>query len=983
MKLQDFFAAPGKKVLITNGVKNGNRLRRCYNRNGEKNATAFITTKTPVEIAYELVTANAALENIEKYTYISNESGAILLDGLLKKDPLLISYDFIPERSRGLHTSEELYHNLCLLRTGKVSVSESDDKKGLFSLARVFEEILEEDHLLDTPLCFSMAIQILKDEKVPVEFLLPYMNEAFVASLETDRFSYAEEEFISLLAQKAGAKRESNLSFLSEESQIQNKTFYKGYGLFNEISHIVDEILDKKLPYGSVSVYYMSEDYVNILRMVFENRGIPITFSSGLKCTTTNIVQFMLRTLDFFEDDFNYGTLEKLILNPILEVEDEKDSVKLNYITGYRRAGTEGIGWGKQRYKDYCKRVLSDKEKRLNSLKDSEKEYEINRIAFAEFLEELVEVSDETSVSKFYEALLNFTWSKLSKINTEKKMVANSLFSQKEILAFYKDEVPLKERCEAVRNILENMEYTEEESTDAVNAIKFSGFEVLERKNLFFIGLSTKYVHMSDAQSPVLSDEELMQYLDCTAGYVPLATNRNEERKEYMEDTLKTGHANNVYFGFSNFDTTELKECSPSLFYLEQGGDDNVKIIEYKTVQDKSADIIWNEKEYHSYADEYMKDEKDQATKEIGTDAPCMSASGLQTLLSCPFQYYYQKIRGIRVTETPERKGHQWLSAAERGNLSHATFEKYLEKMFPQKETDTPKPFDENVFLKCYEDTVREVLERLPYPSKVIFDKEKAEVEEINRNYLKRLHENWTTDWNNGKQWVNIGREEKFEDVSYHQDNQSVDKDGKKNGYELLFNGSIDRLDAYAQGDTLHFRIVDYKTGKPEKKEEEVKKNLQIQHYVYAFAVYDIFRAHPERIKQHFPGKKIKKICIDDVYYEFPFSPEYMETGIYDVSDRVIYSKEDETKLPYEVADENGLSFEVISDFPSSVKGILKDTEGLRQSGRFDEIFEKVEFRMEEDCSGNYDGDYGKYKDDHCKYCDYKPICRMNVKNRG
>ena len=105
-------------------------------------------------------------------------------------------------------------------------------------------------------------------------------------------------------------------------------------------------------------------------------------------------------------------------------------------------------------------------------------------------------------------------------------------------------------------------------------------------------------------------------------------------------------------------------------------------------------------------------------------------------------------------------------------------------------------------------------------------------------------------------------------------------QDGNKdNLYTLLFNGSADRVDGYVDDDgCLHVRIIDYKTGRRENKQNEIDMGIQIQHIIYAMAVEKYFADDEGRaiLKTIFADElagrdDFSDIVFDWVGYTFPY----------------------------------------------------------------------------------------------------------------
>ncbi|MBP3809571.1 MAG: PD-(D/E)XK nuclease family protein [Clostridiales bacterium] len=1003
MKTDEFFSLQGRKLLITNRVKTANRLKRIYNKESYDNVTSSLFIKRAVDVALELVNADRAMQGKGVLTFISSKSASVMFHQMI--DPMIRDgkIDFIPKTSSGLQTSAEVYRVMNELCMGCRKEPLANDKaKVLMALADQFENSLLESEKCNEAMCLRFAVEVIENT-TDIEYLLPWLSGCVLASLETDVFRYEEKVFINALAKKLGSSYEG-LEFLKEESY--ESKFVKAYGLFNEVSHVADEIENGTTPYGSIAVYYMHEDYVNMLRMIFERRGIPVTFSSGIKCTTTNIIQFMLSVLDFYEHDFDYGMFMKIAYNPISKTKADDEDKRISFSRCYRYATS--IGWGKERYAQYLDRQKEE----LASATDDESKKKIKmRLAYAEFMIDIVNISNEEKVGDMYSKLVEFTLETAYK-NPEKKLVSNSLRDQIDFFNSFPDPMDLKERCNLIRDCLQSMKYSESEDTASVNAVLFSDFEVVERSKVFVLGLSAKYVSASSAESPVLSDKEIESCLDKDKGYVKLAKNSNKDRKEYMENTLKTiSKGADISFSYVYFDTVELRDRSSSVFYIKLKGDNYEESVGYNV---PSQGIKWDKdgfdkflKDFAAKAEEKSPKKKEEETKTKSDDhsKPVeISPSALQELLGCPYKYYYDRVQGVKIPQVIERTGYQWLTPNEKGNLFHYTCEKYVAAMFPQKSSDEIRSFDETVFDECFKEAEQDVVANIPYPSEALHNTELSEIRQNAMAYFLDLHDKWVNEASEGKRWINIANEADFDDVKYT-DKGTIEypkEDGEPKietySFNLLFNGSIDRLDGYLNDGVLHLRIIDYKTGSREKKNKEIENNLQIQHYIYTYGAYKYLDDNWEAIIDRFSVSKddIKEIKFDRIVYEFPFDLDGAKQEPIDAtevlenieeSDR--YEMKDRKKIPDTVTLQPlPLLFDKkAEDTGINIRNILVRTFGLNQNGKFDEIEDHVKAYLKirlNQIRHELAGEEGSKKNNDpqeelCKYCLYKPACRVHL----
>ena len=144
----------------------------------------------------------------------------------------------------------------------------------------------------------------------------------------------------------------------------------------------------------------------------------------------------------------------------------------------------------------------------------------------------------------------------LYRYTEEATMEQKEIFNQ----AATKSAIPL------IRERLQKLNIKKEFDNGKVNILKVQNLEVLERPYHFVIGLSAKQFMADTTQSPVLSDDELKRYL---AGKVLFAAEAGNRVRENLQRTFHTLEEGYIVLGYSTFDTIELKENAPSVFYSD------------------------------------------------------------------------------------------------------------------------------------------------------------------------------------------------------------------------------------------------------------------------------------------------------------------------------------------------------------------------------------------------------------------------------
>ncbi|MCR5626843.1 MAG: PD-(D/E)XK nuclease family protein, partial [Lachnospiraceae bacterium] len=411
-------------------------------------------------------------------------------------------------------------------------------------------------------------------------------------------------------------------------------------------------------------------------------------------------------------------------------------------------------------------------------------------------------------------------------------------------------------------------------------------------------------------------------------------------------------------------------------------------------IKSEEEDILNSKQEENTSEEQEIEEEIEKTAGEtLKTDINAkplkMSSSGLQTLLGCPLAYEYHYRNYIRIEDQNEDDGYQWLAPAPKGNLCHRTLEKYLMMIKDPVNGKIPNDFKQDVFEKVYDDVIAQLKKENPAPTEYAQKYEEEKYKHIMEEYLKKFQTGWD------QKWSLIGCEIEFEDIRY--------TDGDNDKFELSLNGSIDRMDGYVEDDVLKLRIVDYKTGKLEKKLEEIIEGKQIQHFVYANAAIEYVNKHKDELEKMlgaFSGYDFEQIG-----YDFPYEmiDNDMESDFLDVTGYVL---ENLVSLDGDTSNESKMvRFNAEDDnFIQNTKNILENTVGLWQNGKINELDRSYKniIRQMAACRWNEqkakekrkpDDEWELPKDTACNekeaalltqfcnknYCKYKSICRMWV----
>ena len=518
------------------------------------------------------------------------------------------------------------------------------------------------------------------------------------------------------------------------------------------------------------------------------------------------------------------------------------------------------------------------------------------------------------------------------------------------------------------------------EKENAVIVCPVKDFFVMEREYNFIVGLSATSFRANDKQSPILLDDEKKRYIigadkDSTA--VEIASNNNALLAEKLSESLNTRNENaKVMMSYSYYDTINLRMSSPSVFFLNMSKQSEIKkapgyenagyivasdvIFDTSDIKDSSAQRAADIRDKRE--NDKKKPPKDDGKKDYG-----ISATGIQTMLACPLMYYYRHVRYLRIDDVPQPSGHEWLDPSKKGNLCHFFMDKYMSRV-----NDPGKGIDQVIFDAAFDEAVKEIEQMQPSYSDEVKEREKSFYKEKIRSYLDYVSKSWESDANAGKNWRVIGCELGF---GKNDETGQLNPVYQGNGYTIKLDGSIDRVDGYIdQNRKLMLRIIDYKTGKQEKKKREIDEKIQIQHFLYAMALCEYIKsdAGKERINDIF-GFIPSEYDFEWIGYTFPYEE--------DMSARTL-----DTAKSVKDNMQNGKVC-----FPKEIAKQLDDTIGLIINGQMEKAAINMNDYVEQKRLEKAASD-AKEKDpdadvsdiaplglkDFCdgNYCKYKDICR-------
>ncbi len=890
MNFQDWIKNNNKKILISNSNNFTNKIIKnyCVGFNTFINNIKALTIKDILNILFISEKAKSA----NNFIIINDSISTTIVEYLLRKEKakgIENIYGFIPKTSVGGKTHAEVYKALEQIRLGKV-INPNERYECLNNLSYEYNDFLEKNNFYDYAKLLDFGVQfIYNHSNEEIINTLGFGNTISLGIFDNVKLAYKERLFLDLL-EKAYSIKLDIISYTYENNKIDNK-FVKCYGLYNEVDFIVQKIINEKLNPSDINIYYTDKAYENFIRAIFERRNISFRFNKA-DAIATNLIQLFKDLITFYKDDYKYEDLYNVVKNPIFTFDKLIDSKELD---------SKDYNKPLKSFFDIVRgNICNSKERYIEFINDYNNKGIIKNDLFVyEFLRDLINVTESDEINKLYLNIYNLI-KKYTYVNNEYISLKDKLDDLEiifDIISLIND--GLDNNLDYISAHLEQLTYSEKEDDLAINIINLNNYDVIDRKYNFVLGLSSSQIKKKEVESAIFSDNDYLNMLDNNY-YISLAKNINIEFSDVLTKTFKSTNEAIVYFEYSCYDTIEFKPQAPSIFYLDKLS--NSKEIyytynpDYNNYYTNKEEVINKVKNYRINKDEHKANTNnlqfvDASDKTLDLNIKVdevkvyesldnkidnvwsMSASGLGTLVTCPMCYCYQYIKYIPNLDFRKPKSYAWLDPLSKGNLFHHTLEYYSDNVFKKDEVE----FNLDEFNKAYEKAISEAVAEMPYPNEKIYEKEYKLNKEVAEKYIKRLHSFYDENASLNKFYKNIGNElgfgieKSFKAIISDTFKLEINDKEYETKYDLSLNGSIDRLDGYLDGDTVHFLIIDYKTSKETNLKDEIKAFTKIQHYIYAIAAFNYFEQKKEEIEKIF-NHKITSCVIDDMEYHLPFS---------------------------------------------------------------------------------------------------------------
>ena len=870
MELINWAKGHEHKYLICDNISNGKALIRKYNINDI--IFSNLSVVRIFDIAKEILVNDLAKNGLNSIKFIDSNEKEIIVDNLLKEK----DYLFVHSDSYCDETTKEVVNIMDAIRFGKKNDTplKKDDKllknkiDNIQILIDDYINVTEKKNIYDEISTIILATNILKKNG--------YYSSGSFAIIEyyKNNLSYIESEFVKALDV-------TNVIDYKEINKCNNREFYSVYGAFNEVDVVLDDITSKKLNMGDVLIIVPSGEYTTTLMSALSNRKLPysICLSYGIK--DNDLIMLLQDIINWASNNYEYPYFQKIIDNPLINLnkiyfQDKNKKYKTDSTDNLGKSA--GMLYSLDRYKLFVDKMRNDKIKYLKLIYKYEnrslEEYEENKIKesindnldiFVDFIDEMIKIFDNKSnnVGEILSSILNLNINGnklidiLSKKNKEGNIPAyESVFELNKALKLSKNSKSFNVALKELETKLLNLSATDDEDSSKILVKKAGNTIVVERSNVYILGLSFDSFVPKITESPILSDDEIIKVLDKDFN-LPLASLGPENKNTGLLNTLDTISENSkITILRPSYNTRDLRIVPPAPIYNDLLGDNeeiNINKYQHLSNYDMTYEQSFNQ-DYSSLAS--GTDEKlsfvDKTVIEKHTiytlkESYRLTPSQVETLTGCRLKYLYDK----EYFDSPVEIDYScWLKSNKIGDLYHNTLEEYCKKYLvniPSK--DLPSNYLEKEFMKIFNINVEEFKIIYPSPSDKLID---IVVEDALKNlkiYLSKLYKDLKEN-----EYMIYGCEvdlgEFYKDnypgvnindiyLSFNEngglfDESSMNPDEESFELRILFKpkSRIDRIDINEK--TKQYRIIDYKSGSKFEEKDLYKK---VQWLIYSYYV--------------------------------------------------------------------------------------------------------------------------------------------------
>jgi ATP-dependent helicase/nuclease subunit B len=933
-----------------------------------------------------------------------------------KLNDLLTLYEGLTEEMEGAYiTSEKL-----LLRLSEVaerskilkdSVIAFDGYTGFTPIQLIFVEKL-------MPLCSDMYVTCIMDpKKDPLKITnvqdIYYLSACFIQSLvrlagktgvavndyifmeEPEKRRFVNAPGLAFLEKNIFKTR--NAVFHGEDSNIYIKECINPKEELETAVNIITEGVRRGKRYEDFAICTGElETYADYAKKIFEDAGIPYFIDRKEPISNHIFVQYIQNLLRVIDEDFSFDSVFAYLKTGFTDMEEE-DVLKLeNYCISFRIKGYKAFS---QEFKYRYDKMAEEELRELNVLRESL----LDRLSDLRTLSHTNNTTVRDYTVKLYEIIKNN--------RSEEKLEEKALsLSDRD-----PDDIRKKTETEQIYGVFMGLldKYV---SLLGDSEISFKDYALIlnagiEHLKVASIPMSRDYVIIGDIERTRIENISTLIFTGANMGVIPrvssgsacLTSNDRERLKErdivlapssrerafiqqfylYM---LMTKPKESLYITYSDSDMSG-KALEPAFLikklekmygkerlykdtpYLSISREfDFVRVLEklssHKELNEEDRACIAylaNESFYKTIlekvtsAPDYGKTYRNLTEDEIAAvygDSIKGSISSFEAFASCPMKYYLDY--GIGLDEIDDGE----FNPLKRGTLTHKAMEQYGKLLAGINKTYTDVSDLERE--KLIDEAVAEALNSIN-DAELKESKRKEYLITTIRKVLVRTTEQIK---NNALESGFIPSKNECKFKLYNDGDERIPL---SNGKSMRFEGKIDRIDTKESGDTITYRVIDYKSSAKELEMSKVYEGLSLQLITYLDGAETVLKAE----------NRDKNIVSDGAYY-YPLLNPIIDVASNDVSDSEIADEIKKALLLNGVGPADSKIKEGTNDksrsYSEDTLNIVKRFVDKKRKEIGDAIL-SGKIKPEPYCEGGYGIN-------SCQYCAYNSVCGFDMSLR-
>ena len=825
MQLRDFLDSREnrKRILIVSDISRGQALIRNFEKESGKPVRnvvcktlgqlikqiyVYIESKGDIDLRVkiidrmtaQIVFQNMILDNIESLKYFNNED---ILD---------------------LKTTKEIFNKVNLIRengwTGDYenAIQSSCRLSDLRFLADQYEQYLDDRQLIDDVMMLRYVIRVIKSWTDKSEILDKiFASDIYYLSEDINTLKADQLEFLHLVQDNNSVELYTdNPALESIRSNWDRISFYKGYGSFNEAGYIANDIVKRKLPFGTVTIVYNSKEQLPAIMSVMKGNGITVSNISNYSAKDNAYLSLARSIILWAKNNFSERLLENIFSSSVISVNTDNQDVYSNYYrvvtdAANRRNERFILGCGYERNIDFINHErIYGRDDCIAPILDMYSDL------IGIFGSDSKKYTGNINVNTVFKKLVKFL-GQYTKGSPEYAIGLESIKKLSVALEADKKDISLDKVLDYIDESLQDISIKDPISADSVQIQRFDDWILLDRPNIYIIGLSLNEMQGNTTESPVMSDNEMIEYLG--NGYKPTIKNNSELKALNWYRTLNTFSGSRLVFGYSSYNTVAFCANNPSSFYREL-----LQIFSEASSDEIMECVYGNPKESVSISEDINVLHSDGCEVRLKT-----SNSDLEKLLACPREYAYSRILNIPDNQYAEIKTGKWLDAKHKGTFFHEIAEEYAKSRLIKEADICYEEAADRELIEQIADKIKEkMLIEVPVAVKGDAELEVRDIVENAEGYFDILQNDLID-----TQWRVLSAEQAFCNSKF------VVESFTSKSYEFILSGIIDRIDYKTDENdkTIYLRIVDYKTGNKDNKQTADRIGDLIQYTVYENAL--------------------------------------------------------------------------------------------------------------------------------------------------